>query len=259
VIPVGQTWTVDGIIVFAYQTGFAGTTSPVVGVNFQIWNGVPGAVGSTVVFGNTTTNRLASSTNASLFRTGNTTVPAPATPGTTRAIWQVNGTVSPAQLLTPGTYWLDFQIDAGATGNFAPPNTVVGARTQAGWDARQFTTASGAWAALIDTGIPTTAPDVAVDFPFKITGNITTAAGVNISGRVIGSADGRGLTGAVVRLTDQNGSIRTVVTGRLGSFTFADVEPGQTYVVSVASRRFSFAPRVIQVVDNVADLEFLPE
>ncbi|MEQ1923732.1 MAG: carboxypeptidase-like regulatory domain-containing protein [Pyrinomonadaceae bacterium] len=259
VVPLGQTWTVDGIVLFTYQTNFAGTTSPVVGVNFQIWNGVPGAVGSTVVFGNTTTNRLASSTNASLFRTGNTTVPIAGTPGTTRIIWQVNGTVSPAQLLTSGTYWLDFQIDAGASGTFTPSNTVVGARTQAGWDARQFVSTTGLWATLFDTGNPATAPDVAQDFPFKITGNVTTAAGVSVSGRVLSSAGGRGLTGAVVRLTDQNGVTRSVTTGRLGSFAFADVEPGQTYVVSVVSRRFNFAPRVIQVADNVTDLEFAPE
>lgn len=86
-----------------------------------------------------------------------------------------------------------------------------------------------------------------------------TAAGVSISGRAFSSTDGRGLTGAIVRLTDQKGSVRTVVTGRLGSFIFEDVEPGQTYVVSVTSRRFNFTPRVIQVVDNVVDLEIVPE
>ncbi|MEQ1923976.1 MAG: carboxypeptidase-like regulatory domain-containing protein, partial [Pyrinomonadaceae bacterium] len=93
----------------------------------------------------------------------------------------------------------------------------------------------------------------------KFTTCAPTAAGVTVSGRVISGAAGRGLTGAVVRLTDQNGGVRNAVTSRLGTFSFGDVEPGQTYVISVVSRRFNFAPRVIQVVDNVTDLELMPE
>ncbi|MBK7392347.1 MAG: carboxypeptidase regulatory-like domain-containing protein [Chloracidobacterium sp.] len=86
-----------------------------------------------------------------------------------------------------------------------------------------------------------------------------TAAGVGISGRVLTSADGRGLVGARVTLTDQNGSTRNVMTGKGGRYIFDDLEPGQTYIVNVMSRRFNFQPQVIQVTDNIAELNFVPE
>jgi len=90
-------------------------------------------------------------------------------------------------------------------------------------------------------------------------GNILpSAAGVAVSGRVI-TSEGRGLRGAIVRLTG-NGLTkpRNVSTGVNGAFSFADVEPGQTYIISVASRRFGFAnpSQEISVVDNVADIVF---
>ncbi|MBK8303848.1 MAG: carboxypeptidase regulatory-like domain-containing protein [Chloracidobacterium sp.] len=87
---------------------------------------------------------------------------------------------------------------------------------------------------------------------------IVTAAAVDISGRVFTSG-GRGLRGAVVRLADQNGVMRTAVTGAFGFYQFTEVAPGQTYVVSIMSRRFSYSPRVVQLNDNIAGLDFQPE
>ena len=69
----------------------------------------------------------------------------------------------------------------------------------------------------------------------------------------------RGLTGAIGRLTDPQGVTCSVITGRLGSFTFGDVEPRQTYIVNVSSIRFNFQSQVIQVNDNVAELNFIPQ
>lgn len=174
-VPAGQTWTIDRVIVYVYQTGFAGTTSPITAGTLQIWNGRPGDGGSTVIFGDTTTNRLGTSSDALMFRTSNSLVPTPTVPGTTRKIWETNLTVSPALALTAGTYWVDWNTSVSGLGaHFAPPGTVVGARTQPGWNARQFT--GTAWQDSLDTGNPATAPDVALDFPFKLGG--TTAAGL---------------------------------------------------------------------------------
>ncbi len=86
----------------------------------------------------------------------------------------------------------------------------------------------------------------------------TTAAGVTVGGRVL-TGEGRGLRSARVTITDSNGAVRSIFTGSFGRFQFEDVEPGQTYVITVASRRFNFTPHVIQVVDNVSDLELIPE
>ncbi|MBK7392348.1 MAG: carboxypeptidase regulatory-like domain-containing protein [Chloracidobacterium sp.] len=86
-----------------------------------------------------------------------------------------------------------------------------------------------------------------------------TAAGVGVNGRVLTSSDGRGLVGARVTLTDQAGVVRSTITVKGGRYTFDDLEPGQTYIVSVSSRRFNFQPQVIQVTDNIAELNFVPE
>jgi len=84
---------------------------------------------------------------------------------------------------------------------------------------------------------------------------VPTAAGVSVGGRVV-TADGTGVSKARVLLTDQNGTTRFVLTNNFGYFTFIDVEAGETYVVTVTSKRYSFAGQVVNVTDNVADLNF---
>ena len=90
-------------------------------------------------------------------------------------------------------------------------------------------------------------------------GNILpSAAGVAVSGRVV-TSEGRGLRGAIIRLTgNDTARPRMVATGVNGTFSFTDVEPGHTYIISVSSRRFGFAnpTQVITVNDNVADILF---
>ena len=87
---------------------------------------------------------------------------------------------------------------------------------------------------------------------------VLTAGGVTIGGRVM-TSDGRGLTNARVSISDGMGKTTTVVTGRRGLYAFPDVQTGQTYVISVGSRRFSYQPKVIDVLDNVANLDFSPD
>lgn len=174
VVPFGQMWTISEVRLFAYQTGFAGATSPFIATNIQIWNGRPLAAGSTVIFGDTTTNRLASSTNSNLFRIFNSTTPAPgAAPGTTRIIWQNNVTISPAVVLGPGRYWIDFQMDAGASGNFTPTNTPVGTRGGPFFNGAQKITTATTFADILETGNPGGAPDYGAEFPFKLVGTTT--------------------------------------------------------------------------------------
>ena len=82
---------------------------------------------------------------------------------------------------------------------------------------------------------------------------VPTAAGVSVGGRVV-TGDGTGVSRARVMLTDQNGSTRLVLTGNFGYFTFTDVEAGETYIVTVMSKRYSFPGQVVNVNDNVTDL-----
>ncbi len=181
-VPVGQTWTVSQVVVFAYQTGFAGGTSPITAATLQIWRGRPGDPGSVLVFGDTSTNRLGTSTNANVFRIFNTVVGAganpPTAPGTTRIVWQNNLNVSPAAVLTAGNYWIDWNTQIGATtAHFAPVTTILGSRNAPLLNARQFTGA--AWVDVVDagqtpTGNPTPIP-MPMDFPFKLNGSIAGA------------------------------------------------------------------------------------
>lgn len=84
-----------------------------------------------------------------------------------------------------------------------------------------------------------------------------TAAAVSVSGRVITSS-GAGIKNAVVSISGPNGFSRTARTNTFGYYTFQGVTAGQSYVVSIASKGYLFAPRVINVNDDLADVDFTP-
>jgi uncharacterized delta-60 repeat protein len=89
---------------------------------------------------------------------------------------------------------------------------------------------------------------------------IPTAASAFVSGRVL-TADGRGIRDAMVTITNQNGVSRTLRTGAFGVFRFDDLAVGETYVVSVASKRFTFttAASVVELKDSILDLNFIAD
>ncbi|KAB2966143.1 MAG: hypothetical protein F9K18_06005 [Thermoanaerobaculia bacterium] len=151
-VPGPAPWTIDTITFFAYQTGST-TTSTINDVRVQIWDGIPGAAGSNVVFGDLVTNRLASSTWTNAYRVTDTTITDSARP-------IMANVVTIGTTLPPGTYWLDWFCGGTlASGPWAPPVTILGS-TGSG-NAMQ-STAGGAFAPLIDVG-----PQ---DFPFVIEG-----------------------------------------------------------------------------------------
>lgn len=85
-----------------------------------------------------------------------------------------------------------------------------------------------------------------------------TAAGVSVSGRVK-TAEGRGIRNASVTITNSQGISRQVLTNAFGAYQFEDLEVGQTYIVTVRSRRFQFTPRVITVTDDLSDVDLVAE
>jgi len=88
-----------------------------------------------------------------------------------------------------------------------------------------------------------------------------TSAPASISGRVT-TADGQGIRNAKIVVTGNSLSSPIVATtGSLGYYTIDNLESGQTYVVTVNSKRYSFtAPsQVISLVDNVVDLNFIAD
>ncbi len=86
-----------------------------------------------------------------------------------------------------------------------------------------------------------------------------TAANAVVSGRVT-TWDGRGIQNAVITATDLTGNPRrTVITGPFGYYSVGGLEVGQSYVLTVSSKRYRFAvpSRIVGLVDNVASLDFV--
>lgn len=154
-VPVGG-WMVDAITVFAYQTGST-TTSTMNAANLRIWDGVPGAAGSNIVFGDTTTNRLAATAFSGIYRTLDTDLT-----NADRPIMSVD--ISVGAILPEGTYWVDWQLSGSlASGPWAPAVTLSGQTGKPGANALQWD--GTAWVAATDGGSM-----AAQDYPFQVNG-----------------------------------------------------------------------------------------
>jgi len=150
-VPAGETWTIDSLVFYAYQTNST-TTSTITGVYFQIWDGDPSA-GGTIVWGDLTTNRLSNTYWSNIYR-GSDNV------STARPIMR-NVCGTSGLVLTEGTYWIDWSTDGSLTsGPWAPPIAILGQTTTG--NALQYTTA---WAPFLDSG--TSTPQ---GLPFEIWG-----------------------------------------------------------------------------------------
>ena len=147
-----------------------------------------------------------------------------------------------AQISTGGAYGMEQSVTASGGGNSnGTVYTLVGTSGQpaAGFTSTGglYTTKGGFWQSISPT---------------------QAGANVSISGRVFLNG-GRGITNA--RVTLSGGNLTTpivVLTGRYGSFRFENIQSGQTYTVTVLSRRFSFpqSSQTISVVDNITDIAF---
>jgi len=145
-----------------------------------------------------------------------------------------------------------------------PGSAVGGTGTQTLMGNFGLTNANGTWSLYIrdDAGLYT---------PVAITGCIgggwgleflaATAANAYVSGRVT-TADGHGIRNARVVVTgDSLRQPRVVTTGSLGYFSIEGLQTGQTYVVTVNAQRYTFSTpsRVISLVDNVVDANFVAD
>lgn len=158
VIPAGETWDIETITFFAYQTGAPTSPSTFTDYRVQIWqDDIPGQ--GMLVWGDLTTNRLATSVWSNVYRTYDTVPHA-----TNRPIFANTCTVPVT--LGPGHYWLDWMCAGSLTsGPWAPPISIWNATvTGDGW---QYTTA---WAHALDTGT-----NARQGLPFIIEGAIPSA------------------------------------------------------------------------------------
>ena len=85
---------------------------------------------------------------------------------------------------------------------------------------------------------------------------IPTAAEVTVSGRVLTSY-GTGIRGARVVTTAADGRTVSTLSNAFGYYTFSGMPTGATYIVTVASRMYTFMPRVISVNDTMTDLNLI--
>lgn len=88
-----------------------------------------------------------------------------------------------------------------------------------------------------------------------------TAASVNLSGRVT-RANGQGLGGVLVSLVDGGaGGRKYAITSSFGYYTFEGVMVGETYILSVSSKRYTFNPSslIIDLQDGVTDANFVSQ
>jgi uncharacterized repeat protein (TIGR01451 family) len=158
-------WNIDEFTFYGYQTG-SPITSTFTSLNYRVWDGVPGAPGSNIVFGDTATNRLVTSTWSEIYRTTETTV----LTATDRPI--MTNIASANFYLPPGTYWLDWQTTGSlSSGPWVPMVTIQGQETTgnalvAGND--------GIWDPVLDSGT-----DTPQGFPFLIEGSV--AASIDIA------------------------------------------------------------------------------
>lgn len=142
------------ITFFAYQTGST-TESTITGVYFRIWDGqpddTPNDTGSTVLWGDLTTNRLAHTTWSGIYRLSEATTGT----NTDRPIMLVRAAVPGGFSPTAGTtYWIEWQMTGSlASGPWCPYVTMKGLTTTG--NAISSGNGGTTWADFTDDGTST--------------------------------------------------------------------------------------------------------
>lgn len=86
--------------------------------------------------------------------------------------------------------------------------------------------------------------------------NISGSA-VNLSGRIL-TTGGRGLAGALIRLTSETGVTTYTVSNPFGYYRFLNLTPGTTFTVSVTRKFYSFSsPQITTLEQNRTDFDFV--
>lgn len=152
IIPASESWRMDSLITYAYQTNSSASGTPVNTLTtavVQVYNNTPGA-GGVVIGGDTITNQIRTSTWSGMYRVSKTDLNSK-----TRAIMRVAASVpatSPA-ILTAGTYWIAWGMKGSLpSGPFCVPKTLTDTTLALNQNARQL--ASGAWGPSMDGTIP---------------------------------------------------------------------------------------------------------
>ena len=176
-VPAGVTWNVSKFTFYAYSTGYTGTLSPFDSVRVRIYNTDPSVGGVTPIFGDLIANRFITSYFAKMFRIFD------GAPDQTRRIWQIEASVPVT--LTPGIYWVEWQVGTNQASNFSPMSTVAGTVTQAGNNALQHDLALDTWVPITDGPNPPVDSPNAQDMPFMIDYSTSACTGTPAPGNTI--------------------------------------------------------------------------
>lgn len=87
------------------------------------------------------------------------------------------------------------------------------------------------------------------------------AAEASVSGR-LATIDGRGILNVSITLKNaSSGQVFVARSSAFGYYRFDDVPAGGTYILTLRSKRFTFAnnPRVISVTDDLSEVDFVAE
>lgn len=84
-------------------------------------------------------------------------------------------------------------------------------------------------------------------------GAVETFGPATVSGRVV-ILDGSPARGVYLSISDGMGVVQTVPTNGFGFFRFRNIQAGQTYTISAASKRAQFDPVMVDVMGDVANL-----
>ena len=96
--------------------------------------------------------------------------------------------------------------------------------------------------------------------PFAISLLPPTAANVSIGGRITTAAGG-GIRGVRVSVTTQSGTVYQTTTGSFGYYKFSELQVGQTYLLSVEAKKYTFAnpTRIIDLQEDFTDADFVAD
>ncbi len=153
----------------------------------------------------------------------------------------LSGSFASAQIAGGGNFTLDQSVIGSGGGKSAGGNFVVeGTNAQAIAGTRSSNPTTG-----LHSGFWNDSPLV------------PTAATVSVSGRVV-TAEGQGIRNVAVTLTKSDGTIQTAVTGSFGFYNFAEIETGQTVIISVRAKRFTFQQPtiVLNIAENASEINF---
>jgi hypothetical protein len=235
------------LVIYAYQTGST-TTSSMTGASIRLWDGPPNDAGSSVVFGDTTTNRMLDTGWTGVYRYAETAI------GNTQrpVMWLLVDLGD--TILSPGTYWIDWQAAGSiASGPWAPPITIIGQTTTG--NALQLI--STGWQAFNDggtvtpQGIPFLVLGVAGDPVLDLSTNLIDFGPVAVGQSATGLLEITNTGGLPLEVTS--------VTAAAAPFSVSggscDPVPFTLAATESCTVEFEFSPTVAGPASQVIDIE----